>query len=71
MKIEAKKQLLAEQYEILKKFDDEKEEQINALREKEQMSKETRKQELRDNQIKLEIAENKKRNQKRMEKQNS
>ena len=71
MKIEAKKQLLAEQYEILKKFDDEKEEQINALREKEQMSKETRKQELRDNQIKLEIAENKKRNQQRMEKQNS
>ena len=35
------------------------------------MSKETRKQELRDNQIKLEIAENKKRNQQRREKQKS
>jgi hypothetical protein len=35
------------------------------------MSKETRKQELRDNQIKLETAENKKRNQQRMEKQKS
>ena len=71
MKIEAKKQLLAEQYEILKKFDDEKEEQINASREKEKMFKEQRKQALRDNQIKLEIAETKRINKQKMDKKNS
>ena len=52
--------MFAEQYEMLKRIDDEKEKQIHALRDKEQMLKEQQKQELRDNQIKLEIAETKK-----------
>jgi hypothetical protein len=60
--------MLAEQYEILKRIDDEKEKQIHALREIEQMLKEQQKQELRDNQIKLEIAEKKKYKTKKMQK---
>jgi hypothetical protein len=56
---------------MLKRIDDEKEKQINALREKEQMFKEQQKQELHDNQIKLKIAEAKRINKQIQDKKNA
>ena len=71
IKKEEQKRMLAEQYEILKQIDDEKEKQINALREKEQMFKEQQKQELHANQIKLKIAETKRINKQIQDKKNA
>ena len=68
MKEEAKKKLLKEQYEMLKNYDDDKEEQLIALREREQALEDKRQQALRDNQIKLEVAERKRLNKERMDK---
>ena len=71
MKEEAKRKLLEEQYETLKNYNDEKEEQLIALREREQFLEEQRQKALRDNQIKLEVAERKKKNKERMDKKHS
>jgi hypothetical protein len=68
MKEEAKKKLLKEQYEMLKNYDDDKEEQLIALREREQALEDKRQQAFRDNQIKLEVAERKRLNKERMDK---
>jgi hypothetical protein len=71
MKEEAKKKLLKEQLEMLKNYDDDNEEQQCALREREQALEDKRQQTLRDNQIKLEVAERKRINKEKMDKKNS
>ena len=70
MKKEASKKMLVEQYETLKNYDDDKEEQLIALREREQVLEEKRQNELRNNHIKLEVAERKKQNKIKMDKKN-
>jgi hypothetical protein len=71
MKDELNKKILSEKYDVLKKIADDAEEQQCALREKEQLLEEKRKQELHDNKIKLEIEETKRINKQRMDKKNN
>ena len=71
IKDEINKKLLLEKYDVLEKFDDTSDEQQCALREKEQLLEEKRKQELHDNKIKLEIEETKRINKQRMDKKNN
>ncbi len=60
MKKEGNKKMLVEQYKTLKYYDDDKEEQLIALKEREQFLQQKREKKIRDNHIKLEVAERKK-----------